>query len=231
METTLHRQFKTLYSSGDSQTEKKLGAYRIDVATENQLIEIQHSSLSSIRNKVADLLENYSVLVVKPLVVKKRIVRLSRKGGKVVSRRWSPKQGDILDFFDELLYFRTVFPHPNLQIDVPQVNIEEWRYSGHGRKVRRRKDDFQLQDQMLLDVHSTIRFQYPADLINVLPPFTSNRFDTSQLAKWLGVPRWRAQKIAYTLVHCGAIRKVAKEGNTVIYQVLRSAQSTAKRVA
>ena len=210
METTLHRQLKTLYSETPDQLEQKLGSYRIDVVNQQQLIEIQHSSLSAIRDKVQDLVASHSLKVVKPLILKKRIVRLNRKGGSVVSRRWSPKKGDILDIFDELMYLRQVFPNPNLVIDIPTVSIEEWRYQGNGRKQRRSADNYQLQDQLLLEVHQTLRIAEPADLLALLAPFELSRFDTAQLAKYLDIPRWRAQKIAYTLTHCGVLRKVDK---------------------
>lgn len=221
METTLHRQLKTLYSRSPDQLEQKLGNYRIDVLNDQELIEIQHSSLSAIRNKIEDLVTEHTVKVVKPLVLKKRIVRLNRKGGSVVSRRWSPKKGDPLDIFDELIYLRSVFPHPNLILDIPTVSIEEWRYKGQGRKRRRSASNFLLQDQLLLEVHDTVRISSPSDLLAWLGPIQPQRFDTARLALHLDVPRWRAQKIAYTLDHCGVIRKVGKKGNAFIYEVIR----------
>ena len=59
------------------------------------------------------------MLVVKPLVVRKQIVRLSRRGGRELSRRLSPKQGDLIDLFHELVYFTGVFPHANLTLHAP----------------------------------------------------------------------------------------------------------------
>lgn len=231
METTLHRQLKTIYSKSPDQIEQKLGNYRIDVVNGDQLIEIQHSSLNSIRDKVQDLVGDHRLKVVKPLVFKKRIVRLNRKGGSVVSRRWSPKKGDLLDLFDELIYLRDVFPNPNLEIEVPTVSIEEWRYKGNGRKRRIRKDNYQLQDQLLLEVHDTISISEPADLLQLLWPLKKSRFNTAELAKFLEVPRWRAQKIAYTLAHCGVIRKVDKQGNAYVYQILRRVEQAVRRAA
>lgn len=73
METTLHRQLKEIYADGDAQLEAKLGSYRIDVRVGEELVEIQHGSLAAIRDKVASLVKEYRVLVVKPLVVRKRI--------------------------------------------------------------------------------------------------------------------------------------------------------------
>src|SRR5690242_7683971 len=96
METTLHRQLKALYAGPDAQMEQTVAGYRIDAVRDRLLVEIQHGGLAAIRRKIARLLESHSVLVVKPLVVRKQLVKLARRGGKEISRRQSPKQGGLL---------------------------------------------------------------------------------------------------------------------------------------
>ncbi|MEZ6112541.1 MAG: hypothetical protein R3C99_16235 [Pirellulaceae bacterium] len=78
METTLHRQLKLHYAPDVSACEVTLGSYRIDVMGDGELIEIQHGSLAAIRDKVADLLGQHRVRVVKPIVIRKRLVKLQR---------------------------------------------------------------------------------------------------------------------------------------------------------
>ncbi len=112
METSLHRDLKTLYAPGPAQFEVSLGGYRIDVVDRDRLIEIQHGSLAAIRDKVRDLLCDHQVLVVKPIVAGKLLVKRQSKGGAVASRRRSPLRGGLLDLFDELIHFTRVFPHP-----------------------------------------------------------------------------------------------------------------------
>ena len=147
METSLHRQLKQFYANADSQTEVPLDSYRIDVVTADHLVEIQHGSLAAIRDKVRQLLDDHRVLVVKPIVVRKRIIKQTAKGGRIVSRRMSPKRGSILDLFGDLVYFTRVFPHRNLTLEVPLVDIEERRFPGHGRRRWRRQGDQQVEDQ------------------------------------------------------------------------------------
>ena len=114
METTLHRQLKDCFRQSDSQLEVRLGRYRIDVVNGNRLVEIQRSGLASIRSKIQKLLEDGHVVdVVKPLIRRKRLIKLDSINGREVDRRWSPKKGSALSIFDELLYFTRVFPHPN----------------------------------------------------------------------------------------------------------------------
>jgi len=50
METSLHQQLKAHYASSSDQIEVAIGAYRIDVVRDSELIEIQCASLSAIRN-------------------------------------------------------------------------------------------------------------------------------------------------------------------------------------
>ena len=133
-----------------------------------ELIEIQHGSLAAIRGKVASLLKKHRVRVVKPIVARKRLIKQTRRGGKVVSRRLSPKKGTILDLFHELIYFTRVFPHENLALEAPLVEVEEWRFPGHGRRRWRRKDDQQVEDQMLVQIDEVYHFRTAEDLLKLI---------------------------------------------------------------
>ncbi|MEO8497487.1 MAG: hypothetical protein ABI614_20645, partial [Planctomycetota bacterium] len=169
MESSLHKQLKELYADNGAEVEHKLGRYRIDVVCDGELIEIQHGSLAAIRDKVADLTTEHRMLVVKPIVIRKRLVKSKSQGGRIVDRRLSPKQGSVLDLFDELVYFTRVFPHPNLTLEVPLIDIEEWRYPGHGRRRYRRQNDHVVDDQKLVKLHEIHRFQTRRDLLKLIP--------------------------------------------------------------
>ena len=136
METSLHRELKNLYADQDSQVEVKLGSYRIDVLKDDVCIEIQASSLSAFRDKIKALVKKHQVLIVKPLIVTKTLVKKDEKGGEILSSRKSPKKGSIFDLFDEMVHFTNVFPHKNLTLEVALVDVEEHRFPGHGRYLR-----------------------------------------------------------------------------------------------
>jgi hypothetical protein len=118
METSLHRELKRLYAGPTARTEVVLDNYRIDAVSRGQLIEIQHGSLAAIRDKIRKLVENHRVLVVKPIVRQKLLVKQAAADGPALSRRLSPKRGALLDIFEELVYFTRVFPHPRLSAAV-----------------------------------------------------------------------------------------------------------------
>ena len=221
METSLHRQLKALYASEGATQEMTLGNFRIDVVRGDELIEIQHGSLAAIRGKVAQLLRHHRVLVVKPLVVHKTLVHCATKDGPETSRRLSPKRGNILSLFDELVYFVRVFPHRRLILETPLIEIEEWRYPGHGRRRRWRQNDFQVADQKLIRLCSVERYRTAGDLLRLLPSDLPRPFHTGHLATSLGIQRWIAQRITYCLRHMRGLKEAGKSGNARMYTIPR----------
>ena len=223
METSLHRQLKELYAEQDAQQEVTLGDYRIDVVNPDTLVEIQHGSLAAIRDKITALLKEHKVLVVKPIVARKRIIKLRKRNGPVVGKRWSPKRGTPLHLFDELVYFTRVFPHENLVLEVPLVEVEERRYPGHGRRRRRRHNDHQVADLKLVKLGETWRFQTAADLCQFLPDDLPDVFHTGHLSQQLNIQRWMAARVAYCMRKTGATLQVGKKGNAKLYRLNRAA--------
>jgi hypothetical protein len=217
METSLHETLKGRYGDGEDRFEVSLGKYRIDVVSEGRLVEIQVASLAAIRDKIHTLLQDYDVLVVKPIVVQKTLIKRAKEGGPVVSRRRSPKGGTILDLFRELVHFTRVFPHKRLTLEVPMIDIEEWRYPGHGRRRRWRRDDYEVEDQKLVAIRETYRFRTASDLVRLIDCSLPEAFHTGHLAEVLQLPRWIAQRIAYCLRESQAVREVGKQGNTRLY--------------
>jgi hypothetical protein len=218
METSLHRQLKSHYATPGSLVEQRLGRFRIDVLQPDRLVEIQVASLTAIRDKIAVLLKKHRVLVVKPIVVRKHLVKLRRAGGKEMSRRLSPKKQTLLDMFDELVHFTRVFPHRRLTLEVPLIEIEELRYPGHGRRRRWRVNDHQVEDQRLIQIIGVHEFRTAADLCRLLPPALPCPFHTGHLAEGLGVERWIAQRMAYCLREMGAVQSVGKLRGAWLYE-------------
>lgn len=219
METSLHRELKRRYADpADVRIEVRHGRYRIDAVRGHEFVEIQHGSLASIRDKIRALLNDHRVCVVKPIIASKLLIKRSRKGGRIVDRRVSPKRQTLLTLFDELVYFTKVFPHPRLTLEAVLVEVEEWRYPGHGRRRRWRRDDHVVEDQKLCVVVDSCRLTSAADLRLLVDCKLPDVFHTADLASALGVPRHVAQRIAYCLRETGAAQVVGKRGNAHLYQ-------------
>ena len=201
METTLHRQLKALYADDPTQEEVRLGRYRIDALRGDQLVEVQCASLSALKAKLRDLTADYDVLLVKPVIARKTIVRRT-PAGKELSRRKSPGRGDLWVLFQELVHLRTVFPHANLTLDIPFCEVEDVRGPRPKNGFTRRRRD-KTTDRSLIRVQQTVTLRTAEDLAALLPADCPELFDTAELAAAAGVPRWLAQKAAYCFAYAG----------------------------
>lgn len=220
METSLHRQLKRHYAGAEGQIEVPLGRYRVDAIANRrgrpELIEIQHGPLSAIRDKILHLLAEHRVRVVKPIVRRKRLVKRSRKAGRIIDRRQSPLRGDWRELLSELLYFTRVFPHANLTLEAVLVDIEEWRYPRplHARSRR----PHMVEDQKLVAIGDAVVLRSAADLRQLVSCVLPQPFHTADLAAAMEVPRWQAQQIAYVLRKAGTIAAVGKQRGAWLYE-------------
>jgi hypothetical protein len=217
METSLHRELKQHYAGKEGRTEVPLSDYRIDVVRDGVLVEIQHASLAAIRRKIERLLLDHRVRVIKPVIGRKRLIKLTRRNGKIAGSRMSPKRGSLLDLFTDLIYFTKVFPHPRLTLEVVMVDIEELRYP-RGKSSRRLPSPYRVQDVRLVQVNNGVQLTAAHDLLQFVPHDLAEPFDTQAIAETLRVPLWKAQQIMYCCHHCGALHRVAKRGNAHLYR-------------
>jgi hypothetical protein len=246
METSLHRQLKSLYCADSvpgeglrperqgvtrkknknglrTQTRQKtehqevrVDRYRIDAVHRGRLIEIQQASLGALRDKVRTLLETHEVMVVKPLAARKLLIRKARVGGAVLSTRYSPRHETIADLFSDLVHFVGVFPHPRLTLEVVLTVQEEHRVPV--RKRRFRGPDFRVIDRFLVGIEGRVTLKDRSDLAQLLPTSLAESFSTEEIAREADMPRWLAQKMAYCLRKTGALETVGKRGNAWLYR-------------
>lgn len=216
METSLHRQLKSLFADDPAAQEVRIDGFRIDAVVNGELIEIQQASLSALRTKVKRLLERHAVRVVKPLFARKRLVQCEGRTHLEISRRWSPTRQSPWDLFLDLVHFCGVFPHPRLTLEIVLVEIEERRV---GRQARRWKGkDYRVLDRTLLSVQDRWRLRKAGDLRRWLPASLPREFTTEELALATGLPRWWAQKIAYCLRETGAVQTRGKRARAWLYR-------------
>ena len=220
MELSLHRQLKTLYENPTSETEAWVGEFRIDVVDHQQqrLIEIQSAALAALRDKVRKLLaDGHHVWIVKPLAARKRLVTQKTAAGDVLSRRWSPTRETVFHLFLELVHFVTVFPHPQLTLEVLLTIQEEQRIPRAATRFRGK--NYHVSDRKLTSVEERHVLRAPEDLRKLLPATLPQIFTTEDLAQCAGIPRWLAQKVAYCLRKTEAVQAAGKRGHALLYQL------------
>ncbi len=223
METSLHRQLKLHYARNAELTEVVVDGFRIDaIGHRGELIEIQHASLAALRDKTRELLQGtkHKLRIVKPILARKRIVTLTQPDGEVLRSRMSPKRGELLDLFEHLVHFSTVFPQKRLTLEVVLIEAEEVRMD---RKLvkRRRGKRYITIDQRLTTVLASVELKTLKDLLKLLPLASLPPiFDTAELALAIERPRWFAQKVGYCLRKTGAAELAGKRGNAQLYRIL-----------
>lgn len=230
MATLLHQQLKEHYVADSERHEVVVGGFRIDaVDRRGRLIEIQCASLSAIRNKIRTLVDDHQVIVVKPLAARKKIVTLHRRGGDVVSSRFSPVRQTLAHVFLELVHFG-VFPHPRLQLDVLLTEQEEIRVPPTERSSWRKK--YSVEERTLVTVSQHIRLKSAADLWKALELQLPDQFTTADLVTASRMPRWLAQKAAWCLRRMEFLEVCGKQGNTIVYRLSKPMKAARKsRVA
>jgi hypothetical protein len=214
METSLHRTLKDRYGQvPGGRSEVGVQGFRVDaVDATGLLIEVQAGPLGSLRTKLRRLLPHNRVTVVKPVVLLRRVVRRLRRDGPDLSARLSPKRGDVVDVFEDLVGVASVFPDPNLAIEVLGVAIDEIRIP------RRRRPGFTVIDRRLGEVRDGRTLRVPADLWGLLPEADWNQpFTTTEIAERIGRPLWLAQRVAYCLRLAGAVRSVGTRNRHRLY--------------
>jgi hypothetical protein len=214
-ENSLHAALKQWYAQPGDLVEEKVGGFVIDIVRGEQLIETQTRHFDAIRPKLNRLLENHRVHVIYPVAHEKYIIRQD-EGGVQLSRRRSPRKGQIVHLFQELVRIPALINHPNFTLEVVLVREEELRVDD-GRGSWRRQG-WSIGDRRLLEVVGSQTFTCLADFAAVLPPGMPLVFTTRELSKSLHVPAHLGRKVAYCLAKMGALEISGRRGRAYLYR-------------
>ncbi len=216
-EKPLHAALKRWYSQPGDGIEVAVDGFVIDLVRGDLLIEVQTRGFSSIKKKAVTLLDlGHKVRIVHPIPVDRWIVKIDGDGA-VVSRRRSPKRGEPVDVFAELVSFPGLVAHPSFEMDVVFTKEEEYRRHSPDRAWRRK--GWTVEERRLVDVVDTLLIGDADDLVGLLPANLPEPFTTADLASLLGRSQRLAQQMAYCLKGVGAITATGKRGNAVEYHL------------
>ena len=204
-ERSLHAALKNyLFKEGD-QVEVKLENYVIDLVRGKTLIEIQTRSFAAMRRKLEHLLPQYKIKLYHPIAAKKWIVRVDGDGA-FLKRRRSPRKGSAFDLFNELLSLRSVAMHPNLELHILMVEVEEvWKDDGKGSW---RKKYWSVHDHHLLKVTEDYCLCGAEDYLSLLPEKLPEKFTNGDLITAQRCTSRMAGKATYALREMGLIEQV-----------------------
>jgi hypothetical protein len=216
-EKPLHSSLKRWYALPGDQIEVPVDGYVVDLVRDGLLIEIQTRSFSSMKRKLAALLElGHAIRIVHPIAVDRWIVKVDGSG-EVLSRRRSPRHGTALDIFSELVSFPELINRSEFDIELAFVHQEEVRR--HSVDGPWRRKGWVVLERHLVALVEILRISTPQDLAALIPPGLGVTFTTTDLATASGCPRRLAQQMAYCLRKAGVIEPVGKVGNAVEYRL------------
>jgi hypothetical protein len=213
-EKPLHAALKRWHPEDGDRIEQPVDGFVIDLVRGGVLIEIQTRGFSSMKRKLARLLDGHAVHVVHPIAIEKWIVKLD-EAGQVASRRKSPRRGAAVDVFGELVSFPELMAHPNMTLEVLLIREEDVRRFD-GRRGWRRKG-WVVAERRLLEVVDRLLLDSPSALASLLPDGLPRQFTTADLADTLRRNRRLAQQMTYCLRRVGVISMVGKDGNAIVY--------------
>lgn len=215
-EKPLHANLKRWYAEPGDRLEVPIDGYVVDVVRGQLLIEIQTRGFSSMKQKLATLLEDgHHVRIVHPIALDKWIVKVEADG-TILSRRRSPRHGQAADVFSELVSFPELIVHPGLELEVLLTREDEFRSHVPGRAWRRK--GWVVVERHLIEVVGSVLIGNVADLKGLLPDGMPEVFTTADIADLLDCPRRTAQQMAYCLRLAGAIVEIGKSGNAILYR-------------
>ncbi len=214
-EKPLHAALKRWYAAPGDLVEHPVDGFVIDLVRGEQLIEIQTRSFSSMKRKATTLLDrDHAIHVVHPVACETVLVKVDEDGA--ITRRRSPKRGDVVDLFAELVSLAPLLTRPALTFEVVLVRQEELRTFDATRAWRRR--GWVVEERRLVEVLDRVPLGSPDDLAALLPAGLPDEFTTADLAAALGRPRRLAQQMAYCLRHAGVVDVVGKQGNASVHR-------------
>ncbi len=213
-EKPLHASLKAWLAEPGDRFEVRIGSFVADIVRGTQIIEIQTGSTSPLKRKLNSLLRHHAVHLVIPIMRQKTIIALDDQG-KVTSTRKSPKHGELLDVFHQLVSLRAFLGDANFSVEALLIHVEELR---RPRATRRgRWKDWEVQERRLVEVFDRATFHHPGDFLVAIPASLRDPFTTADLALAVGRPRRVAQQIAYCLREMGALEAIDRKRSGIVY--------------
>ena len=217
-EKPLHAALKLWAAEPGDAFEVPLDGYFIDVVRDDLLIEIQTGSFSSLKKKLRKLTKGHPVRLIHPIAAEKWLIQQPKLGIGKPKRRKSPKRGDVYQIFIELVAFPDLMQHHNFELQVVLTQEDEVR-KFDGRRARRRRKGWVIEERRLLDVVGSHLFKEPADFVELLPKDLPEQFTTKDIAAGLDRPAWLVQKMAYCLRKMQVINLIGKKGKFSLYEL------------
>lgn len=215
-EKTVHAVLKNFYEPDPCHQEIPVGNFVADILRDDEIIEIQTRNMKVMRRKLDYFLDIYPVTIVHPVIHTKWLYWIDEETGEVSGKRKSPKTGTRFDAFYELYQIKKYLTHPNLQLCLPLIDVEEYRLlNGWSHDRKKGSTRYDRIPKALVD---EIFIGSPQEYDCMIPDGLPAEFSVKDFAKSSKLAPRYAQTGVQILKYLGVIRQIRKEGRAYIYQ-------------
>ena len=228
-ETALHKTIKNIYAiNTEGKTEVKAGTYIADIVTkDDEIIEIQTSSISSLKPKIQHFLKlNKKLTVVFP-VPEEKIIETKDSSGIILSKRKSPQKKSEYSVFRELTGIYPYLTDKNFTLILLLCSITEERTSFpdvvQSKNNRRRfKKNWLKTGKRLNVINREIVLKTKSDYKKLLPEnlnsFTLKEFICELRSKKKSINVSQGRFFLWIYTKLGIIKLSGKKGKENLYE-------------
>lgn len=216
-EKTIHAVLKNYYEPNLSNHEIPFGGFVTDIFNSGGFYEIQTGNFNKLRRKLDVFLSEAPVTIIYPIPYQKWLLWINEETGEVTDRRKSPKTGTASAILPELYKIKSYLLHPNLHLRLVFINMEEYRllngWSQDKKKGSTRHDRFPVELVDEIDILCL------SDYAKLLPAVLPEVFTSADYRKAARISQSCAQTSLNILAHVGAVVRIGKSGNSILYQI------------
>lgn len=216
-EKTVHAVLKNYFEPYADSHEQKIGGFVADIVGEDGIIEIQTGSFERLGKKLDAFLKVSRVTVVHPIPRQKWIIRIDPISGERGKRRKSPLQGTPWDIFPELYKIKPYLANENLRLCILMLDVEEYRCPPE-ENGRGRRRGYVRYDRVPLELAEEIHINERADWGYFIPRGLPEEYTSKEFGERSGLGTKYAGLILNVLTAAGAVEKIGKRGNSILYR-------------
>lgn len=215
-EKTLHAILKYYFEPDSTYHEIRHHGFVADILHDNDVIEVQTRGFNKLRRKLDAFLEAGEVRIVYPVAYEKYLEWIDQETGTISKKRKSPKRGTPYEVFYELYKIKQYLTNPRLSLSIVLVNIEEQRLlNGWSEDKKRGSSRYERIPTALVD---QIDINSVEDYKKLIPEGLAEPFTTKTYKEATKLSIGQARTALHVLHYVGAVRKIGKQGNTILYE-------------
>lgn len=216
-EKTIHAVLKNYFEPRRECQEIRVNGYVADICSEQGIIEIQTRNFNALRSKLTVFLKEGPVTVIYPIPHVKWLRWINEETGETTDRRKSPKKGTPYMAFFELYKIKEFLLHPNLNLCLVLLDMEEYRFlNGWSMDKKRGSSRF---DQIPIGLAEEVWIKNQEDYKKLIPDMQENEFISKDFKKASGLSLSAAQTALNILNYIGVIERIGKRGRAYCYQI------------